>query len=80
MSLFHEFHDQFVICLKSSMTQLKRNPSITVATFVLGTNLMYRFSFFGMLFRFIQLLQMIIKAAPGEFGCYQEFFQRELLP
>jgi hypothetical protein len=41
---------------------------------------MYRFSFFGMLFRFIQLLQMIIKAAPGEFGCYQEFFQRELLP
>jgi len=62
------------------MTQFKRNPPVAIAAFVLGTDLMYRFSFTGMLFRIIQLLQMIIKAAPGEFGCYQELFQREFLP
>jgi hypothetical protein len=47
---------------------------IAIAAFIFKTDLFYGFLFNRMFFRLILMLQVIIKAAPGEFGCYQEFF------
>jgi hypothetical protein len=66
MSLFHEFPHQLVIGFESSMMQLKSNSPITITTFVLGTDLFYCFSFPAMLLRLIQMLQVIVIAAPGD--------------
>jgi hypothetical protein len=62
------------------MTQFNRDSPIAIAAFILNTDLFNGFLFSGMLFRLIQMLLMVVIAAPGEFGCYQELFQRVFLP
>ena len=62
------------------MAQLKSNPPVAIAAFVFNTDLLYNFLLIMMLFRLIQMSQMIVKTAPGEFGCYQELFQWVFLP
>jgi len=62
------------------MVQFKCDPPIAIAAFILDTNLFYGFLFTGMLFRLTLMLQVIVITAPGEFSCFQEFFQRVFSP
>lgn len=72
MSLFHELHYQFVICFESSMMQFKSDSPIAIATFIFDADLLYGIFLKTILFRLIQMLEVIVIATPGEFGCYQE--------
>jgi hypothetical protein len=80
MRLPHEFHHQLMVGTEPSMAQLKSNSPVAIAAFVFNTDLLYNFLLIMMLFRLIQMSQMIVKTAPGEFGCYQELFQWVFLP
>jgi len=62
------------------MVQLKCDSSIAIAAFILNTDLLYSFPLTGMFFGLTQMLQVIVIAAPGEFGCYQELVQWVFLP
>jgi hypothetical protein len=62
------------------MVELECDPSVAIASLILTTDLPYGFSLTGMLFRLPQMFQVIVIAAPGEFGCYQEPFQGVFLP
>jgi hypothetical protein len=54
------------------MMQFKGDSPIAVATFIFDADLLYGIFLTTILFRLIQMLQVIVIAAPGEFGCYQE--------
>jgi hypothetical protein len=60
--------------------QFKRDSPVAIATFILNADLLYCIFLTTILFRLIQMLQVIVIAAPGEFGCYQELVQRVFLP
>ena len=62
------------------MMQFKSDSPIAIAAFILITDLLDGFLLTAMLFWLTQMAQMIVKAAPGEFGCYQELFQWVFLP
>jgi hypothetical protein len=78
--MLHEFHHQLMVCAEPSMMQFKRDPPVAITTFILGTDLLYGFLLTTMLFWLTQMTQMIVKAAPGKFGCYQELLQWVFLP
>jgi len=54
------------------MMQFKSDSSVAIAAFILGTDLLNGFLLTIMFFWLTQMAQMIVKAAPGEVGCYQE--------
>jgi hypothetical protein len=54
------------------MMQFKSDSPVAIATFIFDADLLYGIFLTTILFRLIQMLQVIVIAAPGEFGCYQE--------
>jgi hypothetical protein len=80
MFLLHEFQNQLVIGLESSPMQLYRDPSIAITAFIFDTDLLYLIPFTVTFYGFMEMLQVIIITAPGDFYCYQEPFQWVFLP
>jgi hypothetical protein len=64
--LFHEFHDQFVIDLKSLLPHLKRDPPITITAFMLAADISDHFSLFELLLGLKEAFQVIVIAASGK--------------
>jgi hypothetical protein len=69
-----------MVDLKPSMTQFQSDTPVAIPAFMLIADLLYGFQIATVLFWLTLMLQMIVIAAPGDFGCYEELLQWIFLP
>ena len=61
-----------MISFETSMMQFKSDSSVAIAAYILSTDLFYGFLLTIMFLWLKKMAQMIVEAAPGEVGCFQE--------